>query len=69
MRAEIKSERTKRWRAWVAKSWDANKEDIYRWIRGKTGQGQLIVSPGGIAQMSDGMSCAGSLGRSVVGGC
>eukprot|EP00972_Heterocapsa_arctica_P108171 15930698-Heterocapsa_arctica.AAC.1 len=25
MRAEIKSERTKKWRAWVAKSWDTKK--------------------------------------------
>eukprot|EP00972_Heterocapsa_arctica_P010062 1478191-Heterocapsa_arctica.AAC.1 len=32
-RAEIDSERTQRWRAWVAKSWDTKKEYIYRWIR------------------------------------
>eukprot|EP00972_Heterocapsa_arctica_P103410 15238710-Heterocapsa_arctica.AAC.1 len=42
MRNEIKTERTKIWRAWVEK-----------WIRGKKGQGQLIVLPGGSAQMND----------------
>eukprot|EP00972_Heterocapsa_arctica_P019322 2852166-Heterocapsa_arctica.AAC.1 len=33
MRAEIQSERTKRWRAWAATSWDAETTYIYSWIR------------------------------------
>eukprot|EP00972_Heterocapsa_arctica_P114907 16445034-Heterocapsa_arctica.AAC.1 len=44
MRADIKSER--------------NTKDIYRWIRGKKGQGQFIVLLGGSAQMSDRMRVA-----------
>eukprot|EP00972_Heterocapsa_arctica_P065097 9610308-Heterocapsa_arctica.AAC.1 len=50
---DINIERTKRWRAWVEKSWDTKEEDIDRWIRGKKRQGQLIVLPGGSARMSD----------------
>eukprot|EP00972_Heterocapsa_arctica_P023455 3455469-Heterocapsa_arctica.AAC.1 len=58
MRTEIKSERTNRWTEWVAKSWDTKKNNIYRWIRAKKGQGQLIVLPGGSAQMIDRMRVA-----------
>eukprot|EP00972_Heterocapsa_arctica_P061580 9082809-Heterocapsa_arctica.AAC.1 len=39
-------------------SWDTKKKDIYRWIRGKTGQAQLLVHPGGSAQMSDRLKVA-----------
>eukprot|EP00972_Heterocapsa_arctica_P019231 2836738-Heterocapsa_arctica.AAC.1 len=53
MRCQMKSERTKRWKSWVDNSWDHKKKDIYTWIRGKKGNGPLIVSPGSSAQMKD----------------
>eukprot|EP00972_Heterocapsa_arctica_P004508 670316-Heterocapsa_arctica.AAC.1 len=58
MRSEIKLERTKRWRAWLETSWDTKRNTIYRWIRGKKGQGPVIVLPGGSAQMRDKLKVA-----------
>ena len=34
------------------------KKDIYKWIRGKEGNGPLIMNKGGSAQMSDRMKLA-----------
>eukprot|EP00972_Heterocapsa_arctica_P052711 7758193-Heterocapsa_arctica.AAC.2 len=53
MRCQIKSERTNLWKSWVENSWDHKQKDIYKWIRGKKGNGLLIVTPGGSAQMKD----------------
>eukprot|EP00972_Heterocapsa_arctica_P088798 13094251-Heterocapsa_arctica.AAC.1 len=53
MRADIKNERSQRWRHWVENSWVHKKTHIYRWIRGKKGAGPLIVIPGGSAQIAD----------------
>eukprot|EP00972_Heterocapsa_arctica_P026698 3929595-Heterocapsa_arctica.AAC.1 len=53
MRHQTRTERTKRWKAWVDNSWDTKKKDIYKWIRGKKDQGPLIVIPGGSAQVKD----------------
>eukprot|EP00972_Heterocapsa_arctica_P008067 1178405-Heterocapsa_arctica.AAC.1 len=58
MRNKIKTERTKRWRAWADKSWDTKKKDIYRWIKEKKGQGPLILLPEGSAQMSNRLKVA-----------
>eukprot|EP00972_Heterocapsa_arctica_P013965 2057837-Heterocapsa_arctica.AAC.1 len=40
-------------RNWVENLWGHKKKDICKWIRGKTGNGPLIVSNGGSAQMID----------------
>eukprot|EP00972_Heterocapsa_arctica_P052860 7782027-Heterocapsa_arctica.AAC.2 len=53
MRRQLKNERTQRGRNWVEHSWDHKKQDIYNWIRGKKGNGPLIVNQGGSAQMKD----------------
>ncbi len=58
MRTKLKNDRTQRWINWVDKSWGHKKKDIYKWIRGKTGNGPLIVSNGGSAQMKDRMKLA-----------
>eukprot|EP00972_Heterocapsa_arctica_P055387 8169337-Heterocapsa_arctica.AAC.1 len=47
MRAKLKNDRSQRWRNWVENSWGHNKKYNYKWIRGKTGNGPLIVSNGG----------------------
>eukprot|EP00972_Heterocapsa_arctica_P000681 99272-Heterocapsa_arctica.AAC.1 len=44
MRTKLNNERTHRWRNRVESSWGHNKKDIYKWIRGKKGNGPLIVS-------------------------
>eukprot|EP00972_Heterocapsa_arctica_P057357 8464385-Heterocapsa_arctica.AAC.1 len=53
MRTKLKNDRTQRWRSWVENPWGHEKKSIYKWIRGKTGNGPLIVSNGGSAQMKD----------------
>eukprot|EP00972_Heterocapsa_arctica_P091846 13545674-Heterocapsa_arctica.AAC.1 len=53
MRVKLKNDRSQRWRSWVENSWGHKKKDIYKWIRGKKGNGPLIVSDGGNAQMKD----------------
>eukprot|EP00972_Heterocapsa_arctica_P087781 12944877-Heterocapsa_arctica.AAC.1 len=56
MRTKLNNERSQGWRSWVENQW-AHK-NIYKWIRGKTGNGPLIVSNGGSAQMKDRMKLA-----------
>eukprot|EP00972_Heterocapsa_arctica_P078578 11588091-Heterocapsa_arctica.AAC.2 len=51
MKAVIKNEISKRWRHWVDNSWEHENNYIYIWIRGKQGNGPLIVMPGGSAQI------------------
>eukprot|EP00972_Heterocapsa_arctica_P061019 8998704-Heterocapsa_arctica.AAC.1 len=51
MRTKLKNDRSLRWRNWVDNAWGHTKKDIYKWIRGKKGNGPLIVSEGGSAQM------------------
>eukprot|EP00972_Heterocapsa_arctica_P039078 5753979-Heterocapsa_arctica.AAC.1 len=46
MRTNLNNERTQRWRNWVGNSWAHKKKYIYTWIRGKNGNGPLIVSNG-----------------------
>eukprot|EP00972_Heterocapsa_arctica_P050442 7415987-Heterocapsa_arctica.AAC.1 len=46
MRTKLNNQRTHRWRNWVESSWGHKKKDIYKWIRGKKGNGPLIVSNG-----------------------
>eukprot|EP00972_Heterocapsa_arctica_P102471 15100536-Heterocapsa_arctica.AAC.1 len=58
MRATLKNDRSQRWRNWVENSWGHKKKDIYKWIRGKTGNGPLIISNGRSAQMKDRMKLA-----------
>eukprot|EP00972_Heterocapsa_arctica_P005862 865289-Heterocapsa_arctica.AAC.1 len=58
MRTKLKNERTQRWRSWVENSWGHKKTDIYKWIRGKTGNGPRIVSNGASAQMKDRLKLA-----------
>eukprot|EP00972_Heterocapsa_arctica_P104708 15431513-Heterocapsa_arctica.AAC.1 len=58
MRTKLKNERTQRWRNWVENSWGHKKKDIYKWIRGKKGNGALIVNNGGSVQMQDRMKLA-----------
>eukprot|EP00972_Heterocapsa_arctica_P043642 6444818-Heterocapsa_arctica.AAC.1 len=53
MKADIKHERSNRWRHWVEHAWEHKNHNIYRWIRGKQGNGPLIVIPGGSAHISD----------------
>eukprot|EP00972_Heterocapsa_arctica_P075674 11162355-Heterocapsa_arctica.AAC.1 len=42
MRTQLKHERTQRWRNWVESSWGHKEKYIYKWIRGKKGNGPLI---------------------------
>eukprot|EP00972_Heterocapsa_arctica_P025862 3806287-Heterocapsa_arctica.AAC.1 len=58
LRTKLKNERTQIWRSWVGNSWGHKKNDIYKWIRGKTGNGPLIVSNGASAQMKDRLKLA-----------
>eukprot|EP00972_Heterocapsa_arctica_P042038 6198732-Heterocapsa_arctica.AAC.1 len=58
MRAKLKNDRSRTWRNWVQNAWGHMKKDIYKWIRGKKGNGPLIVSQGGSAQMKDIMKFA-----------
>eukprot|EP00972_Heterocapsa_arctica_P076926 11346868-Heterocapsa_arctica.AAC.1 len=53
MRTKLNNDRTQRWQSWVDNSWGHNNYNIYKWIRGKTRNGPLIVSNGGSAQMKD----------------
>eukprot|EP00972_Heterocapsa_arctica_P100831 14864330-Heterocapsa_arctica.AAC.1 len=46
MRTTLNNERAQRWRSLVENSWGHKKKDIYKWIRGKKGNGPLIVSNG-----------------------
>eukprot|EP00972_Heterocapsa_arctica_P109994 16196695-Heterocapsa_arctica.AAC.1 len=46
MRTKLKHERAQRLINWVENSWGHNEKDIYKWIRGKKGNGPLIVSNG-----------------------
>eukprot|EP00972_Heterocapsa_arctica_P002998 441823-Heterocapsa_arctica.AAC.1 len=46
MRTTLNNERSQRWRSCVETSWGHKKKDIYKWIRGKRGNGPLIVSNG-----------------------
>eukprot|EP00972_Heterocapsa_arctica_P068425 10110508-Heterocapsa_arctica.AAC.1 len=50
MRTKLKNERNQRRRSWVENSWGHKKKDLYKWIRGN---GPVIVSNGGSAQMND----------------
>eukprot|EP00972_Heterocapsa_arctica_P046077 6797740-Heterocapsa_arctica.AAC.1 len=58
MRAKLKNDRSQRWRNRVDNSWGHKKKYTYKWIRGKKGNGRLIVSNGGRAQMKDIMKLA-----------
>jgi hypothetical protein len=58
MRTQFNNDRTQRWRRWVENLWGHTEKDIYKWIRGKTGNGPLIVSNGGSAQLKDIMKLA-----------
>eukprot|EP00972_Heterocapsa_arctica_P066388 9795995-Heterocapsa_arctica.AAC.1 len=58
MRTKLKHERTQRWRNWVESSLGHKEKDIYKWIRGKKGNGPLIVTNGGSAHMKDIMKLA-----------
>jgi hypothetical protein len=58
IRNKLKHDRTQRWKTWVETSWANKKKDIYKWIRGKDGNGPLIMNKGGSAQMSDRMKLA-----------
>eukprot|EP00972_Heterocapsa_arctica_P105014 15473850-Heterocapsa_arctica.AAC.1 len=42
MRTTLKHDRSQRWRNWVDNSWGHEKKYIYKWFRGKTGNGPLI---------------------------
>eukprot|EP00972_Heterocapsa_arctica_P110212 16226886-Heterocapsa_arctica.AAC.1 len=53
MRTKFNNDRSLRWRNWVENAWGHKEKDIYKWIRGKKGNGPLIVSKGGSAQMKD----------------
>eukprot|EP00972_Heterocapsa_arctica_P069235 10229199-Heterocapsa_arctica.AAC.1 len=57
-RTKLKHDRSQRWRNWVEHSWGHKEKYSYKWIRGKTGIGPLIVSNGGSAQMRDIMKLA-----------
>eukprot|EP00972_Heterocapsa_arctica_P034909 5138205-Heterocapsa_arctica.AAC.1 len=57
-RTKLNNERTQRWRSWVEASWGHKKKDMYKWIRGKQGNGPLIVSNGDSEQMRDRMKLA-----------
>eukprot|EP00972_Heterocapsa_arctica_P102117 15048258-Heterocapsa_arctica.AAC.1 len=41
LRADIKNERSQRWRHWVDNSWAHKKKDIYRWMGGNKRAGPL----------------------------
>eukprot|EP00972_Heterocapsa_arctica_P111524 16418411-Heterocapsa_arctica.AAC.1 len=58
MRTKLKNERTQRWRNWPENSWGHKNKYVYKWIRGKKGNGPLIVSKGGSVQMKDRMKLA-----------
>eukprot|EP00972_Heterocapsa_arctica_P015078 2220167-Heterocapsa_arctica.AAC.1 len=58
MRTKLKNDRTQRWISWVVNSWGHKKTYIYKWIRGKSRNGPLIVSNGGSAQMNNRMKLA-----------
>eukprot|EP00972_Heterocapsa_arctica_P014022 2066341-Heterocapsa_arctica.AAC.1 len=58
MRTKLNNYRSQRWRNWVDNSWGRKENSIYKWIRGKTGNGPLIVSNWGSAQMKDIMQLA-----------
>eukprot|EP00972_Heterocapsa_arctica_P059509 8774698-Heterocapsa_arctica.AAC.1 len=58
MRAKLNNERSQRWRSWVDNSLGHKNIYIYEWIRGKQGNGPLIVSNGGSAQIKDRMKLA-----------
>eukprot|EP00972_Heterocapsa_arctica_P088090 12987831-Heterocapsa_arctica.AAC.1 len=62
MGGKLNNERSQRWRKCVESSWGHKKKYIYKWIRGKKGNGPLIVSNGGSAQMKDIMKLAGKTG-------
>ena len=49
LRNKLKYERTLRWKVWVEQSWANKKKDLYKWIRGKEGNGPLIMNNGGSA--------------------
>eukprot|EP00972_Heterocapsa_arctica_P008715 1278003-Heterocapsa_arctica.AAC.1 len=58
MRTKLNNTQTQRWRNWVENSWGHKKNDIYKWIRGKKGNGAIIVNNGGSVQMKDRMKLA-----------
>eukprot|EP00972_Heterocapsa_arctica_P025424 3743084-Heterocapsa_arctica.AAC.1 len=58
MRTKLNNERTQRWRNWVDNSLGHKEKSIYKWIRGKKGNGPIIVSSGGSVQMKDRMKLA-----------
>eukprot|EP00972_Heterocapsa_arctica_P101044 14893168-Heterocapsa_arctica.AAC.1 len=58
MRTKLNNERTQRWRNLVENSWGHTNTYIYKWIRGKKGNGPLIVNSGGSAQLKDIMKLA-----------
>eukprot|EP00972_Heterocapsa_arctica_P071786 10602355-Heterocapsa_arctica.AAC.1 len=58
MRAKLRNDRSQRWGNWVENSRGHKKKDSYEWIRGKKGNGPLIVSNGSSAQMKDRMKLA-----------
>eukprot|EP00972_Heterocapsa_arctica_P076514 11286711-Heterocapsa_arctica.AAC.1 len=51
LRAKLNNYISQRRRNWVDNSWGHKYNYLYKWIRGKTGNGPLIVSNGGSAQM------------------
>eukprot|EP00972_Heterocapsa_arctica_P075030 11073083-Heterocapsa_arctica.AAC.1 len=58
MRSKLNNESSQGCRSWVDNSWGNKKNNIYTWIRGKKGNGPLIVTKGGSAQMKDIMKLA-----------
>eukprot|EP00972_Heterocapsa_arctica_P089401 13180899-Heterocapsa_arctica.AAC.1 len=42
MSTKLKNDRTQRWRSWVENAWGHEEQYIYKWIRGKSGNGPLI---------------------------
>eukprot|EP00972_Heterocapsa_arctica_P113837 16439369-Heterocapsa_arctica.AAC.1 len=60
LKHKLTNDRTLRWKAWVESSWANKNKDIYiyKWIRGKDGNGPLIINKGGSAQTADRMKLA-----------
>eukprot|EP00972_Heterocapsa_arctica_P065429 9657648-Heterocapsa_arctica.AAC.1 len=58
MISKLNNEISQRWRNWIDNSWGHKKKDSYKCIRCKKGNGPVIVSNGGIAQMKDRMKLA-----------
>eukprot|EP00972_Heterocapsa_arctica_P002064 295492-Heterocapsa_arctica.AAC.1 len=58
MRTTLNNDRSLRWRNWVDNAWGHTYKYIYKWIRGKKGNGLLTVSKGGSAQIKNRLKLA-----------